>query len=52
MIALATVEADLAAAGTELEFEFTVEATRLRAAARVVPTPFLNPPRKTAVPAV
>ena len=52
MISLATVTSDLAAPGTELEFEFTVEATRLRAAARVVPTPFFNPPRKTAVPAV
>jgi aminomethyltransferase len=51
MIAIASVEADLAAPGTNLEFEFTVEATRLRAAARVVPTPFFNPPRKTAVPA-
>jgi hypothetical protein len=28
--------------------EVTVEATRHRAPARVVPTPFFNPPRKTA----
>jgi aminomethyltransferase len=50
MIALATVESELAVHGTPLEFEITVEATRQRAAARVVPLPFFNPPRKTAVP--
>ena len=51
MICLASVEAGLASVGTEMEIEITVEATRLRAAAHVVPLPFLNPPRKTAVPA-
>jgi hypothetical protein len=30
--------------------EITVEATRYKAGARVVPRPFFNPPRKTAYP--
>ena len=36
--------------GTELQFEITVEATRYTAAATVVPTPFLNLARRTALP--
>jgi aminomethyltransferase len=52
MIALASVEAPLASPGTLLNMEITVEAHRLKAGARVVPLPFFNPPRKTAVPAV
>jgi aminomethyltransferase len=48
MIALATVEARLAATGTRLEMEVTVEAVRHRVGATVVQTPFFNPPRKTA----
>jgi aminomethyltransferase len=52
MIALASVEAPLAAPGTLLMMEVTVEAHRLKAGARVVALPFFNPPRKTAVPAI
>ena len=48
MIALATVEAGAAAVGTRLQMEVTVEAVRHRVAATVTPTPFFNPPRKTA----
>jgi len=50
MIALATVKSEHADPGTDLQFEITVEATRYRAGARVVPLPFFNPPRKTAHP--
>jgi aminomethyltransferase len=50
MIALATIDRPHAAAGTALEMELTVEAVRHRVPARVVPTPFFNPPRKTATP--
>ncbi len=50
MIALATVEAPHYAEGAPLEIEMTVEAVRHRVAARVVRTPFFNPPRKTAIP--
>ena len=38
--------------GTELQIEVTVEATRYTATATVVPTPFLNLPRRTALPIV
>jgi len=48
MIALATVEGDGAKAGSRLEMEVTVEAVRHRVGATVTPTPFFNPPRKTA----
>ena len=51
MIALATVESSLASPGTTLQIEITVEAHRMKAGARVVPLPFFNPSRKTAVPA-
>ena len=48
LIALATVSAPHFAEGTVLELEVTVEAVRQRVPARVVKTPFFNPPRKTA----
>ena len=50
MIALATIDRPHFAAGTPLEMELTVEAVRYRVGATVVPTPFFNPPRKTATP--
>jgi aminomethyltransferase len=50
MIALATIDAPHFANGTALEIETTVEAVRHRARAKVVPTPFYNPPQKTAAP--
>jgi aminomethyltransferase len=50
MIALATIDAPHFANGTALEIETTVEAVRHRARAKVVPTPFYNPPQKTATP--
>ena len=48
MIALATLDRPYFAMGSRVEMEVTVEAVRHRAPARVVPTPFFNPPRKTA----
>ena len=48
LIALATIDAPHYSPGTRLEMEMTVEAVRHRATATVVPTPFFNPPRKTA----
>jgi len=51
LIALATVAAPHFAMGTRLEMEVTVDAVRHRAKATVVPTPFFNPGRKTALPA-
>jgi aminomethyltransferase len=50
MIALATVERGSTEVGGRLEMEVTVEAVRHRVGATVTPTPFFNPPRKTAVP--
>jgi aminomethyltransferase len=50
MIALACVERHNAALGTTLNIEMTVEAVRHTVSAKVVPLPFFNPPRKTAVP--
>ena len=47
MIALATIERPHYGEGTKLDMEVTVEATRHKVAARVVKTPFFNPPRKT-----
>src|SRR5207302_6366367 len=52
LIALATIAAPSFAEGTALEVEVTVEAVRHRVPATVVRTPFFNPPRKTATPAV
>lgn len=50
LIALATVSSPYIVEGTTLEFEVTVEAVRHRVPAKVVKTPFFNPPRKTAPP--
>jgi len=50
MIALATIERPNYAEGTLVQFEMTVEAVRHRVSAKVVKTPFFNPPRKTATP--
>ena len=50
MLALATIDAPHFATGTALEIELTVEAVRRRARARVVATPFYNPPQKMALP--
>ena len=50
MIALATVDRQYYAEGTELQIEVTVEAVRHKVRAKVVKTPFFNPPRKTATP--
>ena len=52
MIALATVDRPHYVTGTMLDIELTVEAVRYRVGATVVPTPFFNPPRKTASPVV
>ncbi len=48
LIALATVERGSTEEGSRLEMEVTVEAVRHRVGATVTPTPFFNPPRKTA----
>jgi aminomethyltransferase len=50
LIALATIDAPFFAAGTRLQVEMTVEATRHHVSAAVVKTPFFNPPRKMATP--
>jgi len=50
MIGLATVETSFSGSGTQLEVEHTVDAVRHRAGARVTPTPFFSPKRKTATP--
>jgi len=47
-IALASVASGYARDGTRLAIEWTVEAVRRRIAARVVPLPFLDLPRKRA----
>ncbi len=52
LIALATLGAPHVAEGTVVEFEMTVDAVRHRVPAVVVRTPFFNPARKTAVPAI
>ena len=52
MIALACVSRDSAKAGTTLGIEMTVEAVRHTVSAKVVPLPFFNPARKTAVPLI
>jgi len=48
LIALATVKREFAKPGARLEMEMTVEGVRHRVDARVVKTPFFNPPGKTA----
>ena len=50
MIALASVSRKSSKPGTSLSMEMTVEAARHTVSAKVVPLPFFNPPRKTAVP--
>jgi len=50
LLALATVDAPYFQPGTRLDFEYTVDASRHVVGARVVPTPFLSPARKTATP--
>ena len=50
MIALASVSRESSKPGTSLSMEMTVEAARHTVSAKVVPLPFFNPPRKTAVP--
>ena len=52
MIALACVDRQHFATGTTLSMEMTVEAVRNTVSAKVVPLPFFNPPRKTAVPVI
>ena len=52
MIALASVARECSAVGTNLQMELTVEAVRRTVTATVVPLPFFNPPRKTAVPVI
>jgi aminomethyltransferase len=52
MIALACVDREHSKLGTTLLMETTVEAVRHTVSAKVVSTPFFNPPRKTALPAI
>jgi aminomethyltransferase len=48
MIALATLESEVATVGARLEYEFTVDHKRKAVGANVVPLPFFDPPRKRA----
>jgi aminomethyltransferase len=50
MIALASVTREAATLGATLQIEMTVEAVRHTVSAKIVPTPFFNPARKTATP--
>jgi aminomethyltransferase len=50
MIALASVERECSAVGSTLNMEMTVESFRHTVSAKIVPMPFFNPPRKTAIP--
>ena len=52
MIGLATIETAFAGLASEVEVEHTVDVVRHRVRAKVVPTPFFNPPRKTKPPDV
>ncbi len=52
MIALASVARECAEIGTVFQMELTVEAVRHSVSAKVVPLPFFNPKRKTAVPVI
>ncbi len=45
-LALATVRTDFAPPGTELSMELTIDYVRKKVKARVVKTPFFDPPRK------
>jgi aminomethyltransferase len=50
MIALASVDTDHSQSGHRLQMEITIEAVRQNVTAKIVPMPFFNPKRKTAVP--
>ncbi len=50
MIALGSVDTDHSRLGTRLQMEITIEAVRQKVTAKIVPMPFFNPKRKTAVP--
>jgi aminomethyltransferase len=50
MIAIATLDAAAAGVNSTVEVEHTVDAVRHQVRARVTPTPFFNPRRKTATP--
>jgi len=50
MIALASVDTDHSQNGNRLQLEITIEAVRQKVTAKIVPMPFFNPKRKTAVP--
>jgi aminomethyltransferase len=50
MIALASLNREQAAPGTELHMELTVEAVRHKVRAKTKELPFFNPPRKAATP--
>src|ERR1700704_6162870 len=50
LIALASVSTEYSKPGTTLQMELTIEAQRMKTTATVVPLPFFNPKRKTAVP--
>ncbi len=50
LIALATIDGPHDAVGTEVRVEVSVEAVRYQVPARVVQTPFFNPPRKVQAP--
>jgi aminomethyltransferase len=50
LIALATVDAPHCETGTPLQCEIIIECVRHTAGAKIVHTPFFNPPRKTASP--
>jgi aminomethyltransferase len=52
MIALACVNRENSAMGITLNIEITVEAVRHTVSAKIVPLPFFNPARKTAVPVI
>src|SRR5206468_9833965 len=52
MIALASVSRESSGKGISLSMEMTVEAVRHTVSAKVVPLPFFNTPRKTAVPVI
>ena len=50
LVALATIDAPHCEPSTELRMEVTVEGVRRWARAKVVPTPFFDPERKTLAP--
>ena len=50
LIALATIDRPHYEEGARVDFEMTIEGARYFVGAKVVHTPFFNPPRKTATP--